>query len=159
LTRLLDDCLLVDVILLDQAKPFDKVQYQLLALKLKAYEVHTNIIDFIEVFSTDRTQRVMMCSYNSNVVLCKLQPVKSRVPHGTILGLALLSMYINYCTTYLKDPLTLYTDDCKLIGLTQDNINQAGIEEELNQLLERSFALLSRNQSLKRSLRYEIYIY
>ncbi|XP_065580170.1 uncharacterized protein LOC136040033 [Artemia franciscana] len=39
-TRLLDDCLLVDVILLDQAKAFDKVQHQFVLLKMEAYKVH-----------------------------------------------------------------------------------------------------------------------
>ena len=44
LTRLLDYGLPVDVILLDQAKAFDKVQHQFLVLKLEAYRVHEGIV-------------------------------------------------------------------------------------------------------------------
>ena len=43
-------------------------------------------------------------------------------------------MYINNCTTNLKNPLMLYADDCKLLGLAQNNLNLSTMQEDLDRL-------------------------
>ena len=48
--RILDGGLPVDVMFLDQAKAFDKVQHELLLLKLDAYRVRDYIIAWIKAF-------------------------------------------------------------------------------------------------------------
>ena len=114
-TSLLDDGLLVDFILLDQAKAFDKV-HQFLPLKMEAYRVHEDIVEWIESFLTGRMQRVVVYDATSKTVYSDEIPVISRVSQGIILGPTLFSIYINDCTTYLKNPLTLYADDYKLFS-------------------------------------------
>jgi hypothetical protein len=43
-------------------------------------------------------------------------------------------MYINNCTTNLKNPLMLYADDCKLLGLAEYNLNLSTMQEDLDRL-------------------------
>ena len=92
-TRFLDDGLLVDVILLDQSKAFDKVQHQLLLLKMESYRVHEDIVAWIETFLTGRTQRVVVYDATSKNVYSDEIPVISGVPWGKILGPTLFGIY------------------------------------------------------------------
>ena len=106
--RLLDDVLPVDFLLLDQAKAFDKVQHQLLLLKLEEYMVHKDTVAWIEAFLTGRTQRVVVYDSTGKTVYSDEIPFTSGVPQGNIMEPTLFSMYIYDCTTHLKNPLTLY---------------------------------------------------
>jgi hypothetical protein len=72
----LDDGFLVDAILLDQSKALDKVQHQLLLLKVEAYRVHEDIVAWIEAFLTKRAQKVVVM----------MPPVKPRHLHATVKG-------------------------------------------------------------------------
>ena len=69
-TKNLDISKPVNIILLDQAKAFDKVEHSYLMLKLKAYQVHEDVIYWIGAFLTGRSQRVMIYTDNcSNACL------------------------------------------------------------------------------------------
>ena len=133
-TKILDMGKPVDIILLDQAKAFDKVEHSYLLLKLKAYQVHEDVIDWIGAFLTGRSQRVMIYTDNGDPVFSSTSPVISGVPQGTILGPTLFSIYINDCTTYLCNLLTLYADDCKLIGPAETEEERACIQLDLDRL-------------------------
>ena len=133
-TKILDMGKPVDIILLNQAKAFDKVEHSYLMLKLKAYQVHEDVIDWIGAFLTGRSQRVMIYTDNGNPVFSSTSPVISSIPQGTILGPMLFSIYINDCTTYLCNLLTLYADNCKLIGPAETEEERACIQLDLDRL-------------------------
>ena len=81
-TKILDMGKLVEIILLDQAKAFDKAKHSYLLLKLKAYQVHEDVIDWIGAFLTGRSQRVMIYTDNGDPFFSSTSPVISGVPQG-----------------------------------------------------------------------------
>ena len=70
-----------DVIYLDYAKAFDKVDHSLLLKKVKSYGIQGNLYKWIEQFLLDRTQTVIVDGKHSRPM-----PVISGVPQGTVLG-------------------------------------------------------------------------
>ena len=71
----------MDVVYLDFQKAFDKVPHQRLLLKLKAYGIGNDVINWIEDWLTYRRQRVIVDGEISN---CK--SVLSGVIQGSVLG-------------------------------------------------------------------------
>ena len=69
-TKLLDKGTPVDMILLDQAKAFDKVAHLRLKRKLQACHIHLDIIEWIVDFLGEQTQRVAVI--NDKGVSCAI---------------------------------------------------------------------------------------
>ena len=69
----------VDVIYLDFAKAFDKVDHKVLMAKLQRYGIHGKALDWIREFLVGRQQTVVVEGHKSS-----FQPVKSGVPQGTV---------------------------------------------------------------------------
>ena len=67
----------VDVIYLDYAKAFDKVDHKLLLAKLRKYGIKGNVYNWIKAFLTDRHQTVVVEGQKSTPEL-----VISGVPQG-----------------------------------------------------------------------------
>ena len=67
----------MDAILLDFRKAFDKVPHQRLLLKLRHYGIRGNLLDWIEDFLSERTQRVLVEGQHSSSA-----KVTSEVPQG-----------------------------------------------------------------------------
>ncbi len=125
ITRLLDrhNIELVDIIVLDFAKAFDKVPHERLTLKLKYYGISWPILHWITTFLTNGTQCVLLGGSSYDIV-----PVSSGVPKGTVLGPLLFLLYIdnlplstpNYSTRLFANDSLLFgtvntTDDCRLL--------------------------------------------
>ena len=66
ITKWIDEGSPVYIICLDFQKAFDKVPHQRLLLKLKAHDIGDGIIDWIEQWLTDKTQRVVVDGEVSN---------------------------------------------------------------------------------------------
>ena len=78
-----------DIIILDFAKAFDKVN-NIPVHKLEHYEFTAQINKWIESFLTDRKQAVLVEGNKS-----ELTPVRSEVPQGSVLGPCLFLAYVN----------------------------------------------------------------
>ena len=101
-----------DVIYLDYAKAFDKVDHKLLLQKLKAYGITGRLYQWIRSFLSNRHQTVVIDGQHSQP-----KPVVSGVPQGSVLGPILFIIYINYLRDVVKNCKTgSFADDTKLKG-------------------------------------------
>ena len=108
----------VDVIYLDYAKAFDKVDHNILLAKLKRYGIKGKMYSWIKEFLTNRFQTVVVEGMKSS-----LQPVISGVPQGTVLGPILFIIYINDLIDVINSSKGLcFADDTKLTcSITNEN--------------------------------------
>ena len=110
----------VDVIYLDFAKAFDKVDHGITLQKLKALGIHGNLGRWIFTFLTNRTQAVIVDGRRSMP-----KPVISGVPQGSVLGPLLFLVLIgdidqNVATAFLSS----FADDTR-VGNKISNMSDA----------------------------------
>ena len=117
-----------DVIYLDFAKAFDKVDHEILIHKLRQCGVQGKLLKWIEQFLTNRKQFVAINGFHSILAL-----VLSGVPQGSVLGPILFLIYINDLQCILKGSTAgSFADDtrlskqissCKDVSVLQDDLN------------------------------------
>ena len=101
-----------DVIYLDCAKAFDKVDHKLLLKKLRYYGIGGKTYTWIEEFLLNRMQTVAVDGHRSLPAL-----VTSGVPQGTVLGPILFLIYSNDLEAAVKDSTTSsFADDTRISG-------------------------------------------
>ena len=96
----------VDLVLLDFAKPFDKVSHAKLIKKLESYGIDSVLVRRIRSFLSNRKQRVVIGDSGSN-----WEDVTSSVPQGSVLGPLLFTIFINDLPDKTKNQCKLYADD------------------------------------------------
>ena len=100
-----------DVIYLDYAKAFDKVDHNILLKKLSLYGITGRLHTWLTQFLRDRTQVVVVDGVKSQPA-----PVISGVPQGTVLGPILFIIYMNEIENILKEARSgSFADDTRLI--------------------------------------------
>jgi hypothetical protein len=100
----------MDVIYLDFAKAFDKVDHRILLAKLEKYGIDGKLLTWIKEFLTNRSQTVVVEGRKSSY-----QPVASSVPQGTVLGPVLFVLDIKDLLEILMHSKGLgFADDTKL---------------------------------------------
>ena len=108
-----------DSIYLDFAKAFDKVDLELLMLKLKRYGFHNKLLSWIQSFLSHRQQVVVVNGVHSDSA-----EVLSGVPQGSVLGPLLFILFINDLEMAVSSSrVSFFADDTrvsKLIGCTED---------------------------------------
>ena len=120
-----------DIIYLDMAKAFDKVNHRVLLHKLSEMKITGKINQWIAAFLTKRTQYVVVNGYKSNPA-----PVLSGVPQGTVLGPALFIIYMNNITEVIRSTIiSMFADDSKLIASIKDPSDRNKILEDLEALM------------------------
>lgn len=98
-----------DIVVLDFAKAFDKVNHSKLIYKLQSCGVDTCTVRWIRSFLSNRSQSVVLGGAKSDSV-----PVTSGVPQGSVLGPALFLVYINDLPSCVSSNVRLFADDTVL---------------------------------------------
>ena len=126
----------VDVIYLDFAKAFDKVDHAVLLEKLKRYGIEGKALAWIREFLLNRKQTVVVEGHIST-----FQTVRSGVPQGTVLGPILFVLYINDLLHTIEFSKGFsFADDTKLIGAIEDEQSVKCLQEDLNRVIKWSTA-------------------
>ena len=117
-----------DVIYLDFAKAFDKVDHEILIHKLRQCGVTRKVIKSIEQFLTNRKQFVAIIGFHSMLAL-----VLSGVSQGSVLGHILFLVYINDLQFHLKGSTAgSFADDTRLSKQISSCDDVLILQEDLN---------------------------
>ena len=122
----------VDTLILDFSKAFDTVPHKRLLQKLELCGIHGEILNWIAVFLTERTQSVMIDGFRSAP-----DDVLSGVPQGTVLGPLLFLVHINDLPSVV-DPTTavrLFADDCLLYRSIHSVADHVQLQRDLDALV------------------------
>ena len=94
---------------LDISKAFDRIWHADLLHKLKSYGISSEIFGLVSSFRSNRWLRVVLDGNSSQEY-----PVNAGVPQGSILGPAILLLYINDLPDDVVCDVALYADDATL---------------------------------------------
>ena len=134
-TRSYDQGDVVDVLLLDFSKAFDKVSHPVLFTKLYELGVRRRLLEWIMSFLRDRKFFVSVQGKHSS-----LRNVVSGVPQGSLLGPVLFLIFINHLCHDLESHAFLFADDLKLVS-KPGSLRSSGnnlLQEELNRVCSRA---------------------
>ena len=91
----------------DLRKAFDVVDHRLFLEKLAAYKLSPTLQSWVQSYFTNRKQ----CIVNQNT-RSSLQPIKSGVPQGSVLGPVLFLLFVNDLSLFIKEAyIDLHADD------------------------------------------------
>ena len=120
-----------DAIYLDYAKAFDKVDHNLLLKKLKLYGFCDSLVNWIESFLTNRSQKVVL-----NGVLSQVSKIISGVPQGTVLGPVLFILFINDMGTCVKhSKVRFFADDTRISKQISGEADVLLLQEDLDSII------------------------
>uniref|UniRef100_A0A803TGU2 Reverse transcriptase domain-containing protein n=1 Tax=Anolis carolinensis TaxID=28377 RepID=A0A803TGU2_ANOCA len=118
----------MDSLYLDFSKAFDKVPHGKQTSKMWARQTTDR---WIRNWLSKRTQRVL-----TNASSSSWKEVTSGVPQGSVLGLVLFNIFINYLDEGLEGMIIKFADDTKLEGIANTSEDRSRIQNNLN-ILER----------------------
>jgi hypothetical protein len=107
--EMLDKRVQIDLVYLDFAKAFDRVDHRLMVNKLKNFGISGTLLNWFEDYLSNRHQRVTVLGKTSHPL-----PVLSGVPQGSILGPLLFLLYVNDLPQATSSSsIATYADDTK----------------------------------------------
>ena len=126
--QLMEDGHDVDVIYLDFAKAFDKVDFTVILEKLHSIGVRGNLGRWIHAFITGRTQSVHV-----NVARSQPASVKSGVPQGSVLGPLLFLILIGDIDRDVASAfLSSFADDTRMGRIVDTEADANDFQADLN---------------------------
>lgn len=126
----MDQRVQVDVVYADFSKAFDKINIELLILRLEELGVCGVLLRWFQSYLSNRSQYVSVESYKS-----KLFHVNSGVPQGSHLGPLLFIIYINNIGKCFQNcRFLLYADDLKIFRKVENLQDCINIQMELDKL-------------------------
>ena len=125
----MDNRVQVDTFILDFEKAFDTPPHELFKIKLFSYGIGGKTLKWIDSFLCFRQQRVVV-----NGVKSDLSPVLSGVTQGTVLGLLLLSLYINNISSDIESEIRLFADDCVCYREIKDEKDTMKLQRDIDRL-------------------------
>ena len=121
---------IIDLILLDFAKAFDRVSHHLLLHKIEHYEVQGCTSQWIWDFLSNRRQKVLVDGQSSNKA-----NETSVVPQGSVLGPLLFLAYINELPDSVKNSTTcLFADETAVYKRITSFADSTKLQEDLDSL-------------------------
>ena len=120
-----------NVLIMDFAKAFDKVNHSLLLHKLYHYGIRSQTNAWIADFLRNRRQAVVVNGVSSSFI-----GVRSGVPQGSVLGPCLFLMYINDLPENLTSKTRLFADDTAVYKVTAAPQDHTQLQQDLNKLAE-----------------------
>ena len=140
-----------DVIYLDYAKAFDKVDHQILLKKLHAYGIRGKLLTWLHNYLTNRHQTVVIDgqhSYPAKVI--------SGVPQGTVLGPILFIIYLNDLQSCVKHSvISSFADDTRI----KKSINRTEDTQLLQSDLDSAITWSEENNMLLHQQKFELIIH
>ena len=119
----------VDVVYLDFAKAFDKVDHGILLRKLRQMGVIGKVGKWIQNFLKSRTQQVIVSGTKSGE-----SQVLSGVPQGSVLGPLLFLIMINDITEGINSYTSLFADDTRVASKISSEDCVEKFQEDLDKL-------------------------
>ena len=120
---------ITDCVYMDYQKAFDKVPHGRLLAKLEAYNLSSEVINWIREYLTDRSQCVKVNSKASEWL-----PIKSGIPQGSVLGPLLFLIHINDLPDNINSDVYMYADDTKIYREIKTIEDQRILQKDLDTL-------------------------
>lgn len=130
-SRALDAGASVEVAYLDFSKAFDSVPHRRLLHKLHAYGIRGKLLQWVEAFLTERSQRVVVQGAKS-----QWSQVLSGIPQGSVLGPTLFIIFVNDLPAQLHGSVKLFADDTKVYSRVRQPEGQSSVQADLDTLGE-----------------------
>ena len=122
----------VDVVYIDFAKAFDKVDFKVLLEKVASLGIGGKVGRWLHTFLSNRTQRVMM-----NGKLSDPSAVLSGVPQGSVLGPLLFLLVIGDIDNGLGiSVLSSFADDTRILAAVSNVIQASKLQQDLEVVYE-----------------------
>ena len=129
----------VDVIYLDYAKAFDKVDHTILLAKLRNIGIENNVYHWISDFLQNRQQTVLVKDNCHNSKKSYYSTVKSGVVQGSVIGPLLFLIFINDLSKGITETrLISFADDTKMVRNIRNAESVKSLQIHLNQIVHNS---------------------
>ena len=128
-TQILDEGKELDIIYLDYQKAFDTVPHKRLIIKLGAYGLKGDILQWLRDFLHERQQQVRVGSGQSSWAR-----VTSGVPQGSVLGPVLFLLYVNELPRLIHSRVKMFADDMKLYRAICSDRDTKLLQQDLDTL-------------------------
>jgi Reverse transcriptase (RNA-dependent DNA polymerase) len=125
----IDDRIQTDVIYTDMTKAFDRLDHNILLIKLASFGLSPSLIELFKSYFHNRSQYVQLNGFKSGNYFAT-----SGIPQGSNLGPLLFNIFINDISDVIDVNYLLYADDLKIYTTIQTITDCERLQANLNQV-------------------------